>query len=264
MDIKTRKKKIFQKKMEEIDKRERVQTSRDMPVAIKNEKIFNSIYQNLNLYEKKIYRYVLSLIKKGDDIDTTFIIVHKKIKELFNHNFTSKEIHDMLHKVSSSLTLIGTNKNGKKRYLSIPIFKIIDTSEDNETTNVVFNEKYNEFVFFLSENGHFLKYELGNIIDYKYLHSPELFEMLLAKVRENKKDEIVSISYNIEELKELLDCKDMRTNNFINQVIKKSVEELNKYNISLLGGTIDYKYNKTKKIISFYVENIIYMIKNTK
>ena len=83
-------------------------------------------------------------------------------------------------------------------------------------------------------------------------------------VRENKKDEIVSISYNIEELKELLDCKDMRNNDFISRVIKKSVEELNKYNISLLGGTIDYKYNKTKKIITFYVENIIYMIKNTK
>lgn len=255
---------IFEKKLKENEKKKRIEENKSYSVALQNEKIFNSIYKGLNLYEKKMYRFVLSLLKKGDDIDTTFIIRHKDIRELFNHNFTSKEIYDILDKVSSSLTLIGTYKNGKKRYIKIPIFKTIDTSENYDTTNVIFNEKYTEFAFFSFDKGHFLKYELASILNYKKLHTIEIFENLLAKVRENQREEIVSIEYNIETLKEILDCKKQATKDFIKQVIKKSIEEINKYNYNVLGGTIQYKYDKTKKTITFYIENIVYMLKQEK
>lgn len=257
-------KRIFEKKLKENEKKKRIEENKSYSIALKNEKIFHSIYKGLNLNEKKMYRYVLSLIKKGTDIDTTFIVRHKDIRELFNHNFTSKEIYDILDKVSSSLTLIGTYKNGKKRYIKIPIFKTIDTSENYDTTNVIFNEKYNEFVFFAYDTGFFLKYELASILNYKNLHTIELFENLLAKVRENQREEIVSIEYNIETLKEILDCKEQETKFFILRVIKKSIEEINKYNYNVLGGTIDYKYNRTKKTITFYIENIAYMLKQEK
>ena len=258
-------KRILEKKLKENEKKKRIEENRSYSVAIKNEKVFNSIYTGLNLNEKKLYRYILSRIKKGDDVDTTFIIRHKDIQELFNDtSYTSKKIPDKLIKISSSLTLIGTYKNGKKRYITIPIFKTIDTSEDSETTNIIFNEKYTEFAFFCFDKGHFLKYELASILNYKNLHTIELFENLLAKVRENQREEIVSIVYDIEELKEILDCKKQETKDFIKQVIKKSVEEINKYNKNVLGGTIDYKYNRTKKTITFYIENISYMLKQEK
>lgn len=257
-------KRIFKKLQEEHDKQERIATIREKPIAIKNDKIFNSIYKNLSLNEKKLFRYILSLIKKSDDVDTTFILKHTIITELLKKHYTSQDIHTMLDNVSSSLKLKGVNANGKKQFLTIPIFKVINTSESYDSTEVIFNEKYNDFIFFCYKEGHFLKYELGNILDYKALHTIELFELLLAQVKENQWEEIVSIEYDIEELKELLDCEKQRTNNFINQVIKKSIEEINKYNKNLLGGTVDYKYNKTKKKITFGIENVFYMLKQEK
>lgn len=255
------KKRIFEKKRKENEKKERIETSRSYSVAIRNDVVSNAKYKDLSLYEQKIYRYVLSLIKKGDDINTTFIVRHKGIRELFNHNFTSKDVFEMLKKISSSFALISKNKNGKYEFLHLPIFKSIRTSENFDTTEVIFNEFFNSLIFNLQKGGHFLKYELSSILDYKCLHSIKLFELLLSIVRANKKDEIVSIDYDIEELKVLFNCESQRTNDFINRVIKKSIEEINLYNKKVLGGTIDYKYNKTKKKITFYVENIVYMLK---
>jgi hypothetical protein len=56
----------------------------------------------------------------------------------------------------------------------------------------------------------------------------------------------------------------MRTNDFIKRVIDKSINELNKYNKSHLGGTIKYKYNKLKSEITFFIENVNLMLKNSK
>lgn len=255
-------KRIFKKMLEENDKKERIENNRSHPIAIKNEMITKSIYSNLTLQEKKLYRFILSLIKKDDDINSTFILRHTQLREMFKtkaKTYTSKVIFDMLHNISSSFSF----ENGDK-YISIPIFKWIETSKDKETTQVIFNEFFNKFLFLAFDKGNFLKYELSNILDYKNLHSPELFELLYSTVRKNQREEIVSISFSIDKLKQYLNCEEYTNHNFLSKVIKKSIEEINKYNERILGGTIQYKYDKTKKTITFYIENIVYMLKQEK
>lgn len=253
------KERVFKKIIEDNKKHERIMSSREHPIAIKNENIINSMYKGLTLTEKKLYRFVLSIIKKDDDINSTFILNHKSIKELFNHNYTSKEIHDMLYHISISFN----TKNSKGEYYHIPIFKMIKTSEKYETTEVIFNEFFSGILFFNSKEGRFLKYSLGLIMDYKNLYSPELFEILYSLAKQNYRDEIVRLDFNIDELKATLNCENKENKDFIKQVIKKSIEEINRLNICQLGGNIAYTYNRTKKTISFYFENLAYMIKES-
>lgn len=257
------KKRIFKKMLEENDKKERVSQSKSYPIAMKNDIIYNSIYNNLTLDEKKLYRYILSLIKKSDDINTTFILRHKLIQEIFNHKgFTSIKIYKMLKNVSSSFNLIDITKKGKKQYYHIPVFKMIKTSEDSETTEIIFNEFFNGLYFLnIDKIKGFLQYELGNVLKYRGLHTIELFEIILSKVKANRSDEIVSFDYDIDILKKLLGCDKYATKDFISKIIKKSITEINKYNKAVLGGNVEYKYNKTKKTITFYAENLIYMLK---
>lgn len=253
------KSRILEKLVKEYDKAEKLATAKGNPIAIHNDMILHSIYHNLTLQEKKLYRYILSLIKKDDDINSTFIIRHTTIREILNtksKTYTSQFIFNMLHNISASFKF----DNGKS-YVSMPIFKIIKTSPDNETTNVIFNEFFNEFIFQISDKGHFLKYELAEIIKYKNLHTIEIFELLLCLTRYNQRDEIVSIEYDIETLKKYLNCDKQETKIFIRDVIKKCILEINKYNKRVLGGTIEYKYNKYKKSITFYTENINLMLK---
>lgn len=252
-------KRIFKKMIEENDKKERIYKSRSYSVALKNKIISSSIYKNITIQEKKLYRYILSLIKKSDDINTTFILVHKNIRELFNHNFTSKDIYSMLKNISNSFDF-----EVNEEFWHTPIFKLIKTSKRYDTTEIVFNEFFNSLIFDIQAKGHFLKYELANILEYKNLHSIELFELILSITKENQREEIVSIDFDIDRLKILLNCEKYQTKDFIRDVIKKSIEEINKYNKSVLGGTVTYKYNRTKKTITFYTENISYMLKNEK
>ena len=88
-----------------------------------------------------------------------------------------------------------------------------------------------------------------------------MFELILSITKENQREEIVSIDFDIDRLKILLNCEKYQTKVFIRDVIKKNIEEINKYNKSVLGGTVAYKYNRTKKTITFYTENIAYMLK---
>ena len=105
-----------------------------------------------------------------------------------------------------------------------------------------------------------MKYHLSSILDYKKLHTIELFEILLSYVKEQRKKEIVDLTFDIERLKKLLCCEKQETKDFIKKVIKKSIEEINIYNKHQLGGNVAYKYNKTNKTITFYSENIEAMI----
>lgn len=253
------KERVLEKLVKENNKREKLLDAKGNPIALHNDIILHSIYQNLTLQEKKLYRYILSLIKKSDDINSNFILRHTTIREILNtkaKTYTSKVIFNMLHNISNSFKF----SNGKS-YVAMPIFKLIKTSTNNETTEIVFNEFFNQFLFQLSSKEKFLKYELNEIIKYKNLHTIELFELLLCLTRYNQRDEIVSITYTIEELKKYLDCEKIRTNNFITKVIKKSIEEINKINIHSLGGNVAYKYDKIKKSITFYTENINLMLK---
>lgn len=250
------KERIFKKQIEDYNKYNRLMVIEERPIAITNEGIAKSMYKDLTLNEKKLYRYILSIISKEDDINSNFILNHKTIQELFNHHFTSKEIHDMLYHISISFNT--QDKNGD--YFHIPIFKYIKTSDNYKTTEIIFNEWFNGLIFFDSQDGHFLKYDLGQIMNYKNLYSPDLFELLLSITRSTKQ-EIVSIDFDIDKLKKQLNCETMRNNDFISRVIKKSIEDINANNKTTLGGTVDYKYNKTKKIITFYTENISYMLR---
>lgn len=252
-------KRILQKIVDRNNKKQKLEDSKGYPIAIKNDMIEHNIYRDITLKEKKLFRYILSLIKKDDDINSTFILRHTLLRNILNEKgkeLTSKVIHFMLNNISSSFHF-----ESKSDILTIPIFKTIHTSKDKETTEVIFNEFFNGFIFTNFENGHFLKYELCDILNYKCLHSPELFELLLCKVRQNYRNEIAAINIDIEELKKYLNCDDMRNNAFISRVIKKSIEEINICNEIKLGGTVAYTYNKNKKIITFYVENINYMLK---
>lgn len=252
------KKRVLQKVLSQIDEREKLETKKSYPVAMKNDFIMNYCFKNLKkLRLKKLLRIVVSMITKESDTDTTFIIRHKDIQKLFKDNFTSAEIFEMLKTISSSFSFYERNE-----YVSIPIFKIIRTSEDHETTNVIFNEFFSGLLFF--NGNHFLKYDLASIMNYKCLYSIELFEILLCNVRLDQRQEIVPLSFNIEWLKQKLDCSDMRNNHFIERVIDKSIKEINKYNKNYLGGTIEYKYNKLKSEITFFIENINLMLKNSK
>lgn len=243
------------------EKKERITKNKSFPIAIKNEMIEHNIYKGLSLKEKKLYRYILSIIKKDDDIDTTFILRHTTIQELLNEKgkeLTSKVIYDMLEKISSSFHFENDNE-----ILSIPVFKIIRTSKDKKTTEVVFNEWFNKFLFIGFDKGRFLKYELADIIDHKCLHSPELYEFILYRTRISK-EEIPTILIKIDKLKKYLDCEKQENKDFIKQVIKKSINEMNTNinNRLQLGGNVAYTYNKTRKEITFCLENLIEMKKN--
>jgi hypothetical protein len=251
-------KRIAEKIASKFDEKEKLETKMAYPVAMKNDFIMNYCFKNLKkLRLKKLLRIVVSMITKESDTNTTFIIRHKDIQKLLKDNFTSVEIFEMLEKISSSFSFYEKNE-----YVSIPMFKIIRTSEDHETTNIIFNEFFSGLLFF--NGNHFLKYDLSSILNYKYLYSIELFEILLCNVRLDQRNEIVPLTYDIKWLKKKLDCSDMRTNDFIKRVIDKSINELNKYNKSHLGGTIKYKYNKLKSEITFFIENVNLMLKNSK
>ena len=254
-------KRILKKIKSDHDKKERIENNKDNPIAIKNDFIFNSIYSNLTLEEKKLYRFLLSRIKKDDDINTTFIIRHKDIQEIFNQkHFTSKVIFNEFKNISNSFNI----ENEKKEFYHIPVFKMIKTSTNYETTEIVFNEFFTKILFFDSSQGHFLKYHLSSILKYKKLHTIELFEMLFSYVKSKRKKEIVDLIFDIERLKKLLCCEKQETKDFIKQVIKKSIEEINEYNKLQLGGTVVYKYNKNNKTITFYSENIEAIAENEK
>lgn len=247
---------IFKKQNENYHKEKRLMVIKEHPISITNEYIIKSKYKGLVLNEKKLHRYVLSLIKKEDDINTNYLIQHKTVQELFNHHYTSKDIYDMLCHISSSFHM----RDKKGDYYHIPIFKLIHTSEDCETSEVIFNEAFSKGIFFNYKDTHFLKYDLGQIKKHKNLYSPDLFELLLSITR-SKREEIVSIEMSIEELKEQLGCETYENKIFLRDIIKKSINDININNKSTLGGTVEYKYNKTKKTITFYTENTVYMLK---
>lgn len=248
-------KRILQKVLSQVNEKEKIETKKSYPVAMKNDFVMNYCFKNLKkLRLKKLLRIVVSMITKESDTNTTFILRHKEIQKLLKDNFHSKEIFEMLEKISSSFSFYENNQ-----YVSIPIFKLIKTSENHETTELIFNEFFSGLLFF--NGNHFLKYDLASILDYKYLYSIELFEIILSQTRLDQRHEIVNLSFDIQWLKEKLDCMEMRTNDFIKRVIEKSIKEINKYNQRLLGGTIAYRYNKLKSEIIFFVENINLMLK---
>lgn len=245
---------------EEIEKESRLMDSRNYYVVEKNSLIQKSKYnlkesqgKSLSLVEKKILLYIISRIKPTDT-------------ELKEQIFTIKEFCDVC-----GIDVAGGNNY---KYLKDSIGKLADRHmwlEDNEkvvmvrwinkaiihknsgTIRIRLDEDLAPYLLSLKDN--YTQYSLHNIIKMKSKYGIMLYELLHSYLYKGEE-----IRFNIETLKELLDCVNYTDfYNFKKRVIETALKDINTYSEL----KVSVRYVKEQKAVKYLYFNIVNLEKAT-
>lgn len=225
----------------------------NMYVAKSNELIQKSKY-TLSLLSQQLIDFSISKIKPGDTADTWYEFTVKEFCHSSNihdtQGTTYKQIrHTMKEELKDKSWWIKTEDG---LMTTISWFSKVKANDGDGTIKFKFDEDVHRYLFHLLEqdrNGNFTSYRLKDTYAFKSKYTYSLFQIFKSHIGRDyfsRWDEKI-LDYDVDQLKEQLDCENYRFADFNRRVLKLAIEELNEkcqdFNVEMI------EFHEGKKVI---------------
>lgn len=202
----------------------------NMYVAKSNELIQKSIY-SLSLLSQQIIDFSISKIKPDDNEDTWYSF---SVKDFCHSTNTSDDQGRTYNLIKNTMKEELRDKSWWIRtedgkLTTISWLSKVKTEKGDGTIEFKFDEDVFRYLFNLMENGNFTTYKLSDTYVFKSKYTYALFQLFKSYTYKDyfsKHDEKI-VEFNVENLKQQLDCQTYRYADFNRRVLKPSIAEIN-------------------------------------
>lgn len=191
--------------------------------------------------ERKTLAYAISMIRPEDSQDTTYTFdiptycaVAGINYDVDNKTNRYKEIEKALLHLDRKNWWLDLNESGSQRMIA-RWFGKVKIDKDLRTVDFTFHESVFPYLQHLKKKGHFMQYELVNILCMDSTHAIALYELLHSYFHANKNETVKE--FEIDDFRVQMGVAELKTYNHFGQlrkyVIEPAVEEINKYTMTM-------------------------------